>query len=478
MKKRILAALVASAAVLSMAGCNTDNNSSSGAGNSNSSESKTDSSSKTDESSAGGDTNSTGGDANTGDLTDEDNTLSILVWGDNGDINHLMEFFTQETGTSVEVKMVDCGQGGEAARDQYPNLLAENSTQDADIIICDTDWVRNYVEDDSWLLPLSDLGITTADFADAYQYTLDVGTGNDGVLRGASFQATPGAFFYRADLAEQYLGVKTPDEMQALVKDWATFEDTAKKLADASEGKCKLQCTEGGLWQVFQTNRTKPWVVDGKLEMDNAEEFMDIVKNMYDAGGVADATQWDGAWYSYVQDGEALGDFAPTWGLTGLAGSILGDMAADKTGDSAVMGLCQGPQSWYWGGSYFGVTKKCNTKKTAAEFIRFYTCNKDSMQKYSETYGDFMNNKSAMAAVVSAGVKNPALKDGQDHIALLAKTAEQINLKDKLTTYDSKIKGLFNDSVKKYMTGDLDKAAAVDAFKNEVRAAFPDLVVE
>ena len=45
MKKRILAALVASAAVLSLAGCNTDNNSNSGANNSNNSSSSNSSSS-------------------------------------------------------------------------------------------------------------------------------------------------------------------------------------------------------------------------------------------------------------------------------------------------------------------------------------------------------------------------------------------------------------------------------------------------
>ena len=471
MKKRILAAVVAAAAVMSLAGCN-DNNTSSGA--------------STPANSTGGDASTPATDNSTPDvtpatdLTDEDNTLSIGVWGDNGDINHLIEFFKEQSGTSVEVKMVDCGQGGEAAREQYTKILAADSTTDCDIIICDTDWVRNYVESSEFTIPLADLGITAADYADAYGYTIDAGTDNNGVLKAASFQATPGAFFYRADLADQYLGVKSVDEMQAKVKDWDTFKATAKELADASNNACALACTEGGLWQVFQCNRSKAWVVDNKLEMDNAEEFMDFVKELYDAKGVTDAPQWDDAWYSYVQDGKALGDFAPTWGLTGLTGSILGDMASEShRDDAAYLSLCDGPQGWYWGGSYFCATNKCNTKKTAAEFIRFYTVNKDSMKGYSEKYGDFMNNKSAMNEIISAGTtKNPSLVGGQDHFAILSKTVGNIDLKDKLTVYDSKIKGLFNDSTKKYMQGDLDKQAAIDEFKNEVRAAFPDLTVE
>lgn len=472
MKKRILAAVVAAAAVMSLAGCGDKNTSSTASTPANST----------------GDNNSTpatsGGDTSvtpTADLVDDDNTLSIGVWGDNGDIGHLIEFFVQESGTSVEVKMVDCGQGGEAAREQYAKILAADSTTDCDIIICDTDWVRNYVESSEFTIPLADLGITAADYADAYAYTLDAGTDSNGVLKAGSFQATPGAFFYRPDLAEQYLGVKSVDEMQAKVKDWNTFKATAKELADASSNSCALVDTEGALWQVFQCNRSKAWVVDGKLEMDNAEEFMDIVKELYEAHGVTDATQWGEGWEANVQTGKALGEFAPTWGLTGLKGSILGDMAQiSENGDNpqTQLSLCDGPQGWYWGGSYFCATNKCNTKKTAAEFIRFYTCNKDSMKKYSETYGDFMNNKAAMSEVIAAGVKNPSLVGGQDHFAILSKTVGSIDLKGKLTIYDSKIKGLFNDSVKKYMTGDLDKAAAIDDFKNEVRAAFPDLTVE
>lgn len=467
MKKRILAAVVAAAAVMSLAGCGDKNTSStSSTGNDNS-------------------TPAQGGEVSAADpstLTDEDNTLSIAVWGDNGDINHLIDFFKQESGTSVEVKMVDCGQGGEAAREQYTKILAADSNVDADLIICDMDWVRNYVDDGGkYTIPLADLGISTSEYTDAFGYTIGVGTDSNGVFKGATFQATPGAFFYRADLAEQYLGVKSPDEMQAKVKDWDTFRATAKELADASGNKCALQCTEGGLWQVFQCNRTKAWVVDGKLEMDNAEEFLDMIKEMYDAKAITDAPQWDGAWYSTVQDGSALGDFAPTWGLTGLKGSILGDMALiDENGQNpqVQLALCDGPQGWYWGGSYFCATVKCNTKKTAAEFIRFYTVNKDSMKKYSETYHDYMNNKSAMSEIVSAGQNNPSLVGGQDHFAILNKTVGNIDVTGKLTTYDSVIKTAFNDAAKKYMTGDLDKEAAINAFKDEVRSKLPDVTVE
>ena len=355
--------------------------------------------------------------------------------------------------------------------------MIKDASVDLDLIICDTDWVRNYVSTDEWCAPISDLGITKDDYKDAYAYTLGVGTGDDGVLRGVSFQATPGCWFYNQRLAKQYLGIETPEAMQEAVKDWNTFNETAKKLKEASEGKVALTCTEGGVWQVYQCKRSKPWVVNGKFEMDNAADFFDIAKDLYDNGGVTDLGQWDPQWGATMQADAAIGEFASSWGLTGLTGSILGDLAGEaRRGDAAEYVAIAGPADWYWGGSYFCVTKKCNTKKTAAEFIRFYTINADTMKGYNEKTGDFMNNKTVMNG---ASYKNPSLVGGQDHLKVIAPTAEKINMDGMLTTYDSRIKELLNDTVNKFIKGDIaTKDEAIEAFKKEVRGAFPDITVE
>lgn len=465
MKKRILAAVVAAAAVMSLAGCG-DKNTSSNAGTSKpAANNSNDASTPAD--------NSTDASAPAVELTDEDNTLTIGTWADNGDMVNLINTFKEVTGTNVEVTTVNGGGSGGEARDGYLNLLADDSV-DVDLIICDAGWTRNYVSTDEYCVPVSDLGITKDEYKDAYAYTLGVGTGDDGVLRGVTFQATPGCFFYNTKLAEEYLGVKTTDEMQAKVKDWATFNATAKELTEKSGGKCALQCTMGGLWQVYQVNRTKPWVVNGQVQMDTAPDFLDIAKDLYDNKGVTDAPQWDSAWYATMQAGDALGEFAPTWGLTGLTGSILGDCAGeDRRDDNAVYAAVEGPQSWYWGGSYLCVTKKCNTKKTAAEFLRFYTLNaQNGMAEYNKKTGDFMNNKTVMA---SATYKNPSLVGGQDHLKVIAAGAEKIDMDGKLTIYDSKINDAFNAVVVDYAKGKIDKDTAIKTFKDKVLSDYPSL---
>lgn len=480
MKKKILAAVVAAASVLSLAGCGEKNNSS-GAGNSGTTSSggstSTPASTPANSSAAGNsDTASTPESKPAVELTDENKTLSIGIWGDNGDYKNLIDFFKEKSGTDVEVVPVSGGQKGGDARDGYLNLLKDDSV-DLDLIICDTDWVRNYVSNGDYCMDLSELGITKDDYKDAYSYTIGVGTGDDGVLRGASFQATPGGWFYNTKLAEQYLGIKSTDEMQAAVKDWDAFNATAKKLNEASEGKVALTCTEGGVWQVYQCKRSKPWVVDGKFEMDNAADFFDIAKELYDNKAITGETQWSQTWYTTMQSGDVIGEFASSWGLTGLTGSILGDSAGESRRDeNAEYAVVPGPAEYYWGGSYFCVTNKCNTKKTAAEFIKFYTINAETMKGYNEKTGDFMNNKTVMNA---ASYKNPSLVDGQDHLKVIAPVAEKIDMDGKLTTYDSRIKELLNDTVTKYMKGDIaTKDEAIEAFKKEVRGAFPDITVE
>ena len=480
MKKRVLAALLASATVLSVAGCS-NNSGSSTTGDSSAADNN---SSVADNSSAAGDssaTDSTASDTSTpaadaSGLSDDGETLTILAWEENSDVVKMVDFFLKTKGyDETKVKFVGVGAKGENARDGYKQYLLGDD--DADLMIFDADWVADYTNDDGATVGYDQIGLTKADFPEAFSYTLSFGTNDAGVFKAASFQATPGGFVYRADLAKEYLGVETPEQMQELVKDWDTFQETGAKIYEASGQKTSIQATEGGLWQVFQSNRTKPWVVDGKLEMDTAEQFYDIAKGMLDNKSLANVPQWDGAWYNAIMDGTALGDFVPTWGLTTTGGgSILENFT--NGGDEALganMAICEGPSGWFWGGSYFGVSPKCDNKTLAKEFIEFYCINADTMKAYAETTGDFMNNKTVMSDLTASN----KLLNGQNHYAILTKVMDKLDLEGKITKYDSVIKSKFNESVAGYLDGTYaTKDDAINAFKDAVATAYPDLTVE
>ncbi len=477
MKKRILAALLASAAVLSFAGCSKDNGSS---GDSSAADSSAADSSAADSSAA--DDSSNAGDS----ALSSEETLTILAWTGNSDIKNMVKLFCQEKGYSEDqIVIKGVGDNGEGARDQYAQYLSGDG--DADLMCLEADWILQYINDDTLVAPLSDLGITEADYANAYDYTVQIGKDKNGVLKGASFQAAPGGFVYRTDLAEEYLGVKTPEEMQEKVKDWDTFMETAKTVYEASGNKTSLTATEGGLWQVYAANRTQPWVVDGKLVMDTAEDFFDVAKTMADNHYLAGVPQWDPAWYQAGQDGTTMGYFFSTWCMTNSDGSQLWQAeGVTKDDDGNLSGptfgkynICEGPTGYFWGGTWLAASTKCNTKDLATEFVKFFTTDADTMQKYAEFTGDFTNNKVAMQAIIDAGTNKNDLLGGQDQFAVLADGANNIKMDGLITEYDSKIKSCLNTAVQDYIAGTYaTKEEAVDAFKKSVVATFPDIVVE
>lgn len=481
MKKRILAALLASAAVLSFAGCSKDNGSN---GDSSAADSSAADSSAADSSAAD---SSAADSSNAGDsaLSSEE-TLTILAWTGNSDIKNMVKLFCQEKGYSEDqIVIKGVGDNGEGARDQYAQYLSGDG--DADLMCLEADWILQYINDDTLVAPLSDLGITEADYANAYDYTVQIGKDKNGVLKGASFQAAPGGFVYRTDLAEEYLGVKTPEEMQEKVKDWDTFMETAKTVYEASGNKTSLTATEGGLWQVYAANRTQPWVVDGKLVMDTAEDFFDVAKTMSDNHYLAGVPQWDPAWYQAGQDGTTMGYFFSTWCMTNSDGSQLWQAeGVTKDDDGNLSGptfgkynICEGPTGYFWGGTWLAASTKCNTKDLATEFVKFFTTDADTMQKYAEFTGDFTNNKVAMQAIIDAGTNKNDLLGGQDQFAVLADGANNIKMDGLITEYDSKIKSCLNTAVQDYIAGTYaTKEEAVDAFKKSVVATFPDIVVE
>ncbi len=405
-------------------------------------------------------------------LTDDDDTLTILSWESNSDMQGLIDYFCETTGTPKDkVVWAKVGASGEDARDGYDDYL--QGSGDADLIFCDAEWAAVYPNDENdYLTPLSSLGLSESDFPNAYPYTIKVGTNEAGQFVGATWQATSGGYLYRADYAEQYLGVKTPEEMQALVKDWDTFEQTAAKLAEQGVAIC---ASEGGLWQIMQCQRSSQWVQDGKLVVDSfATDFIQKAKDYADKGYITKETQWEDPWYNVIREGKALGDFAPTWGVLNNSTSIAANFAGDEKG---VLGLCEGPASWYWGGTYMEVCAKCNSKSLAKKWIETFAINEETMIGYSKASGDLMNNKKAMEEVVKdTTLTNPLFKDGIHQFGVLYKTADKINLV--ATKYDSVIKGAFNTAVQGYaIKGTYETVDdAVKAFKDEVALTYGEIV--
>ena len=112
-------------------------------------------------------------------------------------------------------------------------LAQENAPADEkiDIFLIEADYALKYVDSPYTLDVRADIGLTDEDLADQYAYTQEIASA-DGVLKGVTWQATPGLFAYRRSIAKDVLGTDDPDEVQAQLSDWDKFDAVAAKASE------------------------------------------------------------------------------------------------------------------------------------------------------------------------------------------------------------------------------------------------------
>lgn len=381
------------------------------------------------------------------------------------------------------VEGIDCivfGVGGGEASERYDQLF--NDGTDLDVYFCEADWALKYINDDSKTLALDKLGLTDADFPNIYGYTDAIGKDSNGVRKGISWQAAAGGFAYRADLAEEYLGAKTPEEMQAQVADWDKFVTAATTINEKSGGAVALADSLGGMWQAFACGRTTPWVVDNKLQIDDfCKDFADKAKALWDINGVTKNGQWTDEWTAAGTTGNAMGYFVSTWGFGGFFLDAAGGVGGDQYGK---WNLVQGPTPFYWGGTWIVVNPATDNGQEARDFIISATSDEAQMTEYAKNKPEYVNNAAVMDSLISGNtVFNEDIsgnfKDGQNYFAMLADNAKTIDFNGLITPYDATIKTDFIDKVKtEYLEGGKSWDDTVNAFKDKVAEDITTIDVE
>jgi len=452
-----------------------------GCGDEESSSSKKDSSSVADssskDSSSTDDSSSTPAAVDVPELSDDGDKLTILCWNTD-DSQPMVDLFCEKTGYKPEqINIKSFGvQGGQAA-EQYTAYLADESN-DADIMFLEADWCLQFINDDTQTVPLESLGLKEDDFSALYPYVLEIGKSTTtGVLKGVSWQSAAGGFCYREDLAEEFLGVKTPEEMQAKVADWDKFEATAKELSEKTDGKTALSATLGGVWQVYSGSRSTAWVdADNKLVVDDyCSDYAEFAKTLWTKNYVTQVAQWSDNWKPLGQSDDVMGFFISTWGF---GDAILSAAAGGEGGATFGDWKCiVGPAEFYWGGTWLAPTTRCDNKTIAKEFIEFFTTKEDTAEAYALSKGEYMSNKNVMEKIIKdKSYEGAPVLGGQNQFEVLNEVAQGIDMTGKITPYDAVIKTEFSTAVQDYadgVYGSVDEA--LEAFKTNVAGKLPDL---
>lgn len=385
--------------------------------------------------------------------------------------------------TNDEVEGVDFisfGVGGGEASENYDQLFA--SGDDLDVYFVEADWALKYINDDSKTLALDKLGLTDADFPNIHSYTDAIGKDGNGVRKGVSWQAAAGGFAYNARLAEEYLGVTTPEDMQAKVADWGKFVETAKEVSDKTSGGVALADSLGGMWQAFACGRSTPWVVDNALQIDSfCEEFASTAKQLWDMGGVTKNEQWSTDWTAAGTTGNAMGYFVSTWGFGGFFLDAAGGEGGAEYGN---WNLVQGPTPYYWGGTWIVVNPATDNGEEAREFIINSASDEEQMAEYAKNKPEYVNNTAVMDSLISSNtVFNEKIsnnfKDGQNYFAVLAENAKTIDFNGLITAYDATIKADFMKAIKEqHLEGGKTYEESLETFKDLVAEHITTIDVE
>ncbi|MBD5142206.1 MAG: extracellular solute-binding protein [Ruminococcus sp.] len=404
-------------------------------------------------------------------IKDDGDMLTIVSWNDN-DLKNMIEVF-QEDYPDVNIRYLNCGaSSGNGANASYQTFL--NSDEDIDLFIAESGWILNYINDDNYSAPLSELGITEEDYTNAYAYTVDIGTDSNGILKGASWQAAPGGYCYNADLAKEYLGIETPEEMQEKISDWDKFYQVGAELAEASNGYITVAASLDDMWQCFSTSTNSPWIIDGKINTQTAREFTEMIipyiQNESIDSTVSQWGQYD--WMVLGKEEDTLGYFFSTWCLT------KGNQLEQCCGTEGNWRIVKGPQEYFWGGSWLCLSPKCDNKTDASNFVKYFTSNADSMEKYALKSGDFVNNQTVMEKIVTEGSNSNELLGGQDQFAVLKDVAANIKLNETITQYDEDLKlslryALHAESIfEAVWENDID--AVINQFLEEAKSSIPE----
>jgi cellobiose transport system substrate-binding protein len=430
-------------------------------------------------------------------------TTPLQIWSFTNEILTMAKAYEKEhPGVKTNYTMIPMTNG-----EYQTKLLATLGTDQAPCVVAlEAAFVKQYVEA-NYLADLGEL-MPAAKAANVYPFVYEVGTDPTGVTKAFSYQATPGALFYRRSLAKEYFGTDDPVKMQEILGDMDKYAAAAEVVKQKSNGNTYMVASNGDFQNLFFANRAKPWVVDNTLTVDPMVDKMIATAKLFrDNGYEARATQWQEGWFAGMNDTlkdasgapkQIFSYFLPTWGLPYVLAphAKSEDGSKDTSGDWAVI---NGPLPYQWGGTWLGMLKDCKDQKTAKDFIKFATLDENQLFNwatgvYTNAYlkaidptigdsqaqaaGDFVGSKNVVEKVIPLFDNSDLSKflGGENSYAGFAKAAPNVNAK-LMQGSDDAIQRALNDPENAYLNGEISLDEMWATWKAAVKNEFPDLNV-
>ena len=394
---------------------------------------------------------------------------------------------------NVETAVVNLDDG--AYEEWVLTALAAGGDAAPDILYLEAAIVRHFVEG-PFLISLDDL-LPQAEALETYQFVLDIGM-YDGEARAFSWQATPGAMYYRRSMAEEIFGTCDPDTIQNYFRDIDTMLDTARRIQAESGGSMFFSNHYNAFSMPFNANRDNAWIVDNSLYVDPIMlDYMTFARTVREEGLDAQIGNWSPDWFASMADeftdidGNPLDLFSyvlPTWGLAHV-------IYANHEGNAGDWAMMTGPLPYTWGGTWLGVPRASANQDLGRLFIESTVLNDEFLANwalgvYTLEYmraidpdvgdavfqggGDFVSSARVVREIADQFDGSPIYHflGGQNPYLIFAAAAPLLDL-GLIQGTDSTIQAAFGEAVDLYVEGALSREEALDFFRENVHAAIP-----
>ncbi len=478
MKKRIASALLASAVILSVAGCgnNTPATTTAAAGGNDAASTTAAAADTTTTAAAAADTTAAdnGGAAPAGNVDNSGTTFNIRAWNEEfkGFFEKYMPGYDAAAQTLDGVKVVWTIVPSDdlAYQNALDEALQKNATASADdkvdMFLAEADYILKYTDSD-FTMDVSEIGVKQVDTE--YQYTVDAASDSNGKIKGVSFQCCPSALIYRRSIAKDVLGTDDPDEVQAQLDSWDKYDAVAKTAKDKGY---YMHASFAETYRVFSNNADSAWVTGGQLTMPAViDQWTEQAKSYFDNGYILDTCPgiWDdGKNAEMFATGKTMCFFGPAWYFNFCMGNAQ-DPDAGCYGDWAI---CKGPQGHFWGGTWILAATGTDNGDLVAKVMKAFTENEEVCENLVKNESQFSNNKKVNEKFANDPSFGNDFLGGQNDTAVFAGMADSIVWKN-ATIYDQACNEGYQNYIKTYINGTTTKEAALADFYTYINEKYP-----
>ncbi|MBR5088359.1 MAG: carbohydrate ABC transporter substrate-binding protein, partial [Ruminiclostridium sp.] len=283
-------------------------------------------------------------------------------------------------------------------------------------------------------------------------------------------QCCPSALIYRRSIAKDVLGTDDPDEVQKALDSWDKYDEVAAKAKDKGY---YMHASFAETYRVFSNNATGPWVTGGELTMpDVIEKWTTQAKDYFDKGYIV--ATCPGVWDAdknaeMASSGKAMCFFGPAWYFNFCMG------AAVDGGTSGDWAICKGPQAHFWGGTWILAATGTDNGDLVAKVMQAFTENEEVCENMIKNDAQFTNNKKVNEKFASDPNYGSEFLGGQNDVAVFAGMAGDIVWQN-ATIYDQACNEGYQEVIKEYILGNIDKDTALLNFYDKIKTNYPALI--